>query len=171
MLEPYSAWLLMRSLETAKLRITCARKNAEQIARWLVEHPAIEWVHFPGLLTEGVQKEIYDKQCAGPGGMIAFCLNDAGEREAFQFLNSIKLIKLAVSLGGTESLIEHPATMTHSDVPEDQQRAIGITPALVRLSVGIEHPDDIIRCLEYALDQIGEPDEREVVADDIVEIV
>ena len=171
MLEPYSAWLLMRSLETAKLRITCARKNAEQIASWLVEHPAIEWVHFPGLLKEGQQKEIYDKQCEGPGGMIAFCLKDAGEKEAFQFLNSVELIKLAVSLGGTESLIEHPATMTHSDVPVEEQEAIGITPALVRLSVGIEHPEDIIQCLEYALDQIGRGAQEEIAAEDSVELV
>ncbi|MGB6367836.1 MAG: PLP-dependent transferase, partial [Thermoanaerobaculia bacterium] len=112
-------------------------------------------VHFPGLLTEERQQEIYDQQCTGPGGMLAFELVDAGEKEAFQFLNSIKLIKLAVSLGGTESLVEHPATMTHADVPADEQKAIGITPALIRLSVGIEHPDDIINCLDYALDQVG----------------
>ena len=154
MLKPYSAWLLMRSLETAKLRITCARKNAERIARWLAKHPAIDWLHFPVLLEEGSQKKIYDKQCTGPGGMIAFALKDAGETEVFQFLNSVKLIKLAVSLGVTESLIEHPASMTHSDVPPDQQEAIGITPSLVRLSVGIEHPEDLIRCLNYALDQV-----------------
>jgi methionine-gamma-lyase len=154
MLEPFSAWLLMRSLETAKLRITCARKNAEKIARWLSQHPLVEWVHFPGLLDQGRQKEIYDKQCSGPGAMLAFQLEDAGEREAFLFLDSVKLIKLAVSLGGTESLVEHPATMTHADVPKDEQEAIGITPALIRLSVGIEHPDDIIRCLDYALDQV-----------------
>jgi methionine-gamma-lyase len=125
MLEPYSAWLLMRSLETAKLRITCARKNAEKVAEWLVEHPLVDWVHFPGLLREGSQKEIFDKQCTGPGGMIAFALKDAGEKETFRFLNSVKLIKLAVSLGGTESLIEHPATMTHADVPVEKQLAIG----------------------------------------------
>lgn len=145
----------MRSLETAKLRITCARKNAEQVALWLVEQPEIESVHFPGLLEKGPQKEIFDKQCTGPGGMIAFALKDAGEREAFRFLNSVKLIKLAVSLGGTESLIEHPATMTHADVPVDEQLAIGITPALIRLSVGVEHPEDLIRCLDYALDQMA----------------
>ena len=158
MLAPYSAWLLMRSLETAQLRITRARENAEQVAAWLVKQPQVEWVHFPGLLTEGRQKEIFDKQCTGPGGMIAFCLKDAGEKEAFRFLNSVKLIKLAVSLGGTESLIEHPATMTHSDIPVEQQEAIGITPALVRLSVGIEHPDDLIGCLAYALDQVAVED-------------
>jgi len=162
MLEPFSAWLLMRSLETAKLRITCARKNAEQVAAWLVKQPQVECVHFPGLLQDDRQQKIYDRQCAGPGGMIAFALKDAGEKETFRFLNSVKLIKLAVSLGGTESLIEHPATMTHADVPLEEQRAIGITPALVRLSVGIEHPDDLIGCLAYALDQIA-VEETEVV--------
>ena len=158
-LAPYSAWLLMRSLETAKIRITCARKNAEIVAAWLVDQPEVESVYFPGLLTGGPQLEIYDKQCEGPGGMIAFALQDADEKKVFRFLNSIKLIKLAVSLGGTESLIEHPATMTHADVPKDEQLAIGITPSLVRLSVGIEHPDDLIRCLDYALDQMATPGE------------
>jgi methionine-gamma-lyase len=154
MLEPFSAWLLMRSLETAKLRITCARKNAEKIAVWLAKHPRVDTVHFPGSLASARQQEIYERQCTGPGGMLAFELKDAGEKEAFRFLNAVKLIKLAVSLGGTESLVEHPATMTHADVPKEEQEAIGITPALVRLSVGIEHPDDLIKCLDYALDQV-----------------
>ena len=111
-------------------------------------------VHFPGLLTEERQQEIYDLQCTGPGGMLAFELVDAGEEEAFQFLNSIKLIKLAVSLGGTESLVEHPATMTHADVLPDEQKAIGITPALIRLSVGIEEAEDLLQDLHDALEKI-----------------
>ena len=86
--------------------------------------------------------------------MLCFEIKDAGEEEAFRFLNATKLIKLAVSLGGTESLIEHPATMTHSDVPEDEQQAIGINPALVRLSVGIEHPEDLIADLDRALSKM-----------------
>lgn len=159
MLDPHSSWLLMRSLETAKLRITCSMKNAEKIARWLEKHPKVEKVYFPGRLKSESQRRIYKRQCTGPGGMLSFELVDAGEAEAFQFLNSIKLIKLAVSLGGTESLIEHPASMTHSDVPPDEQIAIGITPALLRLSVGIEHPDDLIAALEYAFDQVGPADD------------
>jgi len=164
MLEPFSAWLLMRSLETAKLRITCSRKNAEKVAAWLAEQPRIGRVRFPGMPEDDRQKEIYEKQCTGPGGMVAFDIANAGEKEAFRFLNNIKLAKLAVSLGGTESLIEHPATMTHADVPVEEQEAIGITPALVRLSVGIEHPDDLIECLAYALEQIDaeEDDEAEM---------
>ena len=155
MLEPFSAWLLMRSLETAKLRITCARKNAEKIARWLDKHDKVDRVYFPGLIESEAQQRIYQKQCTGPGAVIAFELANAGEKEAFEFLDSIKLIKLAVSLGGTESLVEHPATMTHADVPQHEQLEIGITPALIRLSVGIEHPEDLIGCLEHALDQVS----------------
>ncbi len=155
MLEPFSAWLLMRSLETAKLRITCARKNAEAIAHWLDRHPKVARVFFPGLLDSEEQKRIYNKQCTGPGAVIAFELLDAGEQQAFEFLDSIHLIKLAVSLGGTESLVEHPASMTHADIPAEEQVEIGITPALIRLAVGIEHPDDLIKSLEYALDQVS----------------
>jgi methionine-gamma-lyase len=153
-LDPHTAWLLLRSLETTKLRMTCARKNAEKVARWLERHPKVSKVRFPGLLTSGRQKELYDSQCSGPGALLSFELKDGGERQAFQFLNSVKLIKLAVSLGGTESLVEHPATMTHADVPPEEQIAIGITPAMVRLAVGVEHPDDLIADLEYALDRV-----------------
>jgi methionine-gamma-lyase len=154
MLDPHSAWLMLRSLETAKLRMTCARKNAEQVAAWLVRHPQIAKVHFAGYPETESQKEIYRRQCKGPGGIIAFEIAGAGEQEAFHFLNAVRMIKLAVSLGGTESLIEHPSTMTHSDVPVEEQTKIGITPGLVRLSVGIEHHEDIIADLAYALDQI-----------------
>ncbi len=157
MLDPHSAWLLLRSLETAKLRMTCARKNAERIARWLAERPEVARVRFPGLLTGGRQREIYDRQCSGPGALLSFELAGGGEAEAFRFLNAVKLIKLAVSLGGTESLIEHPATMTHADVPPEEQAEIGITPSMIRLSVGIEHPDDLIRDLERALAAAAAP--------------
>lgn len=155
MLEPFSAWLLMRSLETAKLRITCARKNAERIAAWLARHPGVGRVHFPGRSSDPAQQAIYRRQCSGPGAVVAFELADAGEEEAFRFLDSVRLIKLAVSLGGTESLIEHPATMTHADVPPEDQRVYGITPALVRLAVGVEHPDDLIRDLDQALARVA----------------
>jgi methionine-gamma-lyase len=95
--------------------------------------------------------------------MIAFELADAGEAETFRFLNAVRLIKLAVSLGGNESLIEHPATMTHADVPPEEREAMGVGPALVRLSVGIEHPDDLIRDLDQALAAIDRPAETRSV--------
>ncbi len=156
MLDPHSAWLLLRSLETAKLRMTCARKNAEKVAAWLAEHPKISKVYFPGFRPSSFQEEIYQRQCSGPGALISFELANSGEAEAFRVLDSVRLIKLAVSLGGTESLIEHPATMTHADIPAESQRKIGITPAMIRLSVGIEHPADLIADLEQALAYLDE---------------
>lgn len=157
MLDPHSAWLLLRSLETAKLRMTCARKNAERVAAWLEGDERVAKVHFPGFDASPRQREIYRRQCSGPGAVISFELAGGGEAEAFQVLDGVRLIKLAVSLGGTESLIEHPSTMTHADVPLDQQAAIGITPGMIRLSVGIEHPEDLISDLDQALGRVQQP--------------
>jgi len=154
MLEPFSAWLLLRSLETAKLRMTCSRKNAEKIVPWLARHPKVERVYFPGHGVDERQREIYDKQCSGPGALLAFELEDPSEEAAFRCINATKLIKLAVSLGANESLVEHPASMTHSDVPPEEQEAIGIHPGLIRISVGIEHPNDLIKDLEQALAEV-----------------
>jgi methionine-gamma-lyase len=111
-------------------------------------------VHYLGHLgPDDPQHAIYQRQCEGPGGMVSFDV-DGGEAEAFRFLNALKLVKLAVSLGGTESLAEHPATMTHSDVAPEDQRRMGITSALVRISVGVEHYEDIIADLEQALEEV-----------------
>ncbi len=154
MLDPHTAWLLLRSLETAKLRITCARKNAEKVAAFLQDHPKISRVHYPGLQASGRQYEIYRAQCSGGGALISFELRDGDEAAAFRLLDGVEMIQLAVSLGANESLIEHPSTMTHSDVPREEQAAMGVTPSLVRLSVGIEHPDDLIRDLTQALDRV-----------------
>jgi methionine-gamma-lyase len=152
MAGPWTSWLLMRSLETLKLRMTSQMKNARYVADFLAEHPKVKAVHYLGHLVEGdPQFEIYRKQCLGPGAMISFEVA-GGEAEAFRVLNALELIKLAVSLGGTESLAEHPGTMTHSDVPPEDRERMGITPALVRISVGIEHPDDLIADLSQALD-------------------
>ena len=151
MLEPFSAWLLLRSLETAKLRMTCSRKNAEKIARWLAEQPKVSGVHYPALLPAGRQREIFERQCTGGGALLSFVVGDDSEAAAFRFLDGVHHVRLAVSLGANESLVEHPASMTHADVPHDEQRAIGITPGMVRMSVGIEHPDDLIADLGRAL--------------------
>lgn len=154
MAGPWTSWLLMRSLETLKLRMTSQMKSARYVADFLREHPKVEGVHYLGHLKEGdPQYEIYKKQCLGPGAMISFEVK-GGESEAFRFLNALKLVKLAVSLGGTESLAEHPGTMTHSDVPPDDQVRMGITPSLVRISVGVEHYEDLIADLEQALNEV-----------------
>jgi len=148
---PWTSWLLMRSLETLKVRMETQVRNAGIVADFLRDHDKVARVRYLGHLTpDDPQHAIYERQCEAPGGMISFDI-DGGEKEAFRFLNALGLVKLAVSLGGTESLAEHPGSMTHSDVPPDAQRAMGITPALVRISVGLEHPDDIVADLERAL--------------------
>jgi methionine-gamma-lyase len=147
---PWTGWLLLRSLETLKLRMTSQMKNARYVADFLADHPKVQRVYYLGHLKEGdPQWALYRKQCTAPGSVVSFEVV-GGEAEAFRLLNHLKLIKLAVSLGGTESLAEHPATMTHADVDAEEQRAMGITPAMVRLSVGIEHPEDQIADLEQA---------------------
>jgi methionine-gamma-lyase len=152
MATPWTAWLLLRSLETLKLRMTCQMKNARYVADFLVDHPKVARVRYLGHLKMGdTQWDLYRRQCTSPGSMISFELH-GGEAEAFRMLNALRLVKLAVSLGGTESLAEHPATMTHADVSPEDQRKDGITPAMIRLSVGVEHPEDLIADLRQALD-------------------
>lgn len=151
MAGPWTGWLLMRSLETLKLRMTSQMKNARHVAEALARHPKVERVYYLGHLEEGSpQHAIYKKQCLAPGSMISFDVA-GGEAAAFRFLNALRLIKLAVSLGGTESLAEHPATMTHADVDPAERVAMGVTDKMVRLSIGVEHPDDIIEDIEQAL--------------------
>ncbi len=152
MAGPWTGWLLMRSLETLKIRMEKQAENARKVADFLRMHPRVQKVYYLGHLQEGdPQYTIYRRQCLGPGAMISFEIA-GGETEAFHFLNQLKLIKLAVSLGGTESLAEHPATMTHADIPKEEQLRFGITENLIRLSIGIEHPDDLIWDLQQALE-------------------
>jgi methionine-gamma-lyase len=154
MSDPHTGWLLMRSLETLKLRMTGAMKNARYVAEFLADHPKVDKVHYLGFLQDGdPDAAIYRRQCKAPGSTFSFEVH-GGEAEAFRLLNSLKLIRLAVSLGGTESLAEHPGTMTHSDIPPDRQAELGITPAMIRLSVGVEHPEDLIADLAQALEAV-----------------
>lgn len=151
---PWISWLLLRSLETLKMRMTAQMKNARYVADYLADHPKVRRLHYLGHLDESDPTyEVYRRQCLAPGGMISFELI-GGEAEAFRFLNALTLFHLAVSLGGTESLAEHPATMTHSDVDPAERMAMGITPNLVRLSVGVEHFEDLLADLEQALETV-----------------
>jgi methionine-gamma-lyase len=151
---PFTGFLLMRSLETLKVRMDQETENARKLADFLQGHPKVSNVSFLGLLKDGDPRfEVYERHCSGPGSMIAFEVH-GGEAEAFRFLNNLKLIKLAVSLGGTESLAEHPGAMTHSDIPVDEQGKMGITPSMVRISVGLEDPGDIIADVAQALEKI-----------------
>ena len=154
MADAWTGWLLMRSLETLKMRMTAQMKNARYVAEFLQDHPKVRTVHYLGFLEDGdPQYDTYQRQCLAPGGTFSFDV-EGGEAESFRLLNALKLAKLAVSLGGTETLMQHPATMTHSDIPADHQQAIGITPGMVRISVGVEDPDDIIADLRQALDAV-----------------
>lgn len=151
---PFTGFLLLRSLETLKIRMQQETENAKVLAGFLANHPKVARVSYLGHLEEGDPGyDIYQSHCSGCGSMIAFEVH-GGEPEAFRFLNGLKLIKLAVSLGGTESLAEHPGTMTHSDIAKDEQLKIGITPAMCRISVGLEDPDDLIADVSQALDRI-----------------
>ena len=152
--DPHTCWLLMRSLETMKLRMTSAMKNARYVAEFLLDHPKVKCVQYLGFLAPGdPQHPLFQRQCQSPGSTFSFEIH-GGEAEAFRLLNKLQIAKLAVSLGGTETLMEHPATMTHSDIPPARQLEMGITPAMVRISVGLEHPTDIIADLAQALDAI-----------------
>ncbi|HNP98133.1 MAG TPA: cystathionine gamma-synthase family protein, partial [Bacteroidia bacterium] len=151
MAGPWTGWLLMRSLETLKVRMEAQTSNAEKVAAFLDKHPKVEKVYYLGLLKEeDPQHEIYKRQCLSPGAMVSFDIK-GGEAEAFKFLNHLRLIKLAVSLGSTESLAEHPATMTHCDVSKEDRDRLSISEKLIRLSIGVEFADDIIWDLEQAL--------------------
>ena len=163
MAGPWTSWLLLRSLETLKVRTEQQVENAWLIARHLLKHPKVDCVHYLGLLSEadGLRYDIYKRQCLSPGAMVAFEIK-GGEKEAFSFLNHLTLIKLAVSLGSTESLAQHPATMTHAGVPEPEKISLGITPNLIRLSIGIEHVDDLIRDINQALDFVPKPNKKAV---------
>jgi methionine-gamma-lyase len=156
MAGPWNGWLLMRSLETLKVRMDQQAKNALEVATYLKNHPKVEFVYYLGFINEtGSADEIaiFDRQCSTGGAMISFDIK-GGEKEAFDFLNSLKLIKLAVSLGGTESLAEHPQTMTHADVPFEDKERMYITEKLIRLSIGVEHYQDIIRDIENAFKSV-----------------
>ena len=156
MAGPNTGWLLLRSLETLKVRMDAQAYNAEKVAEFLNSHPAIEKVYYLGNLTkkDGKQFEIKQRQCTSNGAMISFDVK-GGEKEAFKFLNSLNLIQLAVSLGSTESLAEHPATMTHVDVDEELKKRLGITEKMIRLSIGVENHEDIIDDIKQALDKIN----------------
>lgn len=155
MAGPWTGWLLLRSLETLKARMDIQAFNAERVAAYLNEHPKIEKVYYLGNLTEadGESFHIRSRQCLTNGGMISFDIK-GGEKEAFIFLNALKLIKLAVSLGSTESLAEHPATMTHADVEPEHKEALSITEKMIRLSIGVENYHDIVSDIDQALEKI-----------------
>ncbi|MNI16091.1 Methionine gamma-lyase [compost metagenome] len=152
-LDPHSCWMLGRSLETLQIRMERANSNAKATADFLKDHPKVGKLHYLGLAEpESPIGRVYASQCSGAGSTFSFDI-EGGQPAAFRFLNALQIIKLAVSLGGTESLGSHPASMTHSGVPADVRQRIGVLDSTIRLSIGIEHPDDLIADLAQALDK------------------
>jgi methionine-gamma-lyase len=148
-MDPHQAWLTRRGLKTLGIRIDRAQENAIKVAEFLENHPKVEWVLYPGLASHP-QYELGKRQMKGPGAMISFGLHgglDAGKK----MMNSVQLALLAVSLGGIETLIQHPASMTHSKLSAEAKKVAGISDGLVRLAVGIEEVEDIIADLDHAL--------------------
>lgn len=152
--NPHTAWLLTRSLETLKIRAEASARNAERCAEFLVGHPKVRAVGFLGLLKVGdPEYDIYRRQHSGPGSLISLYVK-GGEKEAFAFLDNLKVMKLAVSLGSTESLAQHPAAMTHSGLSPEAKKNSGVSDDLVRISIGIENADDLIWDLGQALEHV-----------------
>ena len=153
-MDSNSSWLTLRSLETLKIRMLASSNSAFQVASFLNEHPKIKKVYHPKVLSPNdSQNQIYLKQCSGCSSTFSFSIY-GDERQAFQLLDSLEIPSLAVSLGGTESLVQHPASMTHSSIPEERRNKMNITDDLIRLSVGLEHPEDLIYDLKKSLDLI-----------------
>lgn len=148
--DPNTAWMLLRSLETLELRMTRAGENAARVCAFLRDHAKVERVGYLGFLKDDAQADIYRRHCTGAGSTFSLYLK-GGEREAFAFLDSLRIAKLAVSLGGTETLASAPAAMTHLSVPDDRKRALDITDNLVRISIGVENADDLIADFDQAL--------------------
>lgn len=153
--DPNTAWMLLRSLETLELRMSRAGENAAKVCAWLARHPKVERVGYLGFLAEedSRQGDIYRRHCTGAGSTFSLIVK-GGEAEAFRFLDALTIAKLAVSLGGTETLASHPAAMTHLSVADARKQALGITDNLVRISIGVEDADDLIADFEQALDAI-----------------
>lgn len=147
-LSPFDSWLLLRGIKTLPVRIARAQQTAEALARFLSAHPFVRKVFYPGLPGHP-RAEMHREQSTGPGAILSFEL--AREAAVPSFLNALKIVLLAESLGGVESLITHPSTMTHADIPPEEQAEVGLTPSLVRLSVGMEHPDDLAADVAQAL--------------------
>ncbi|NVD45780.1 cystathionine gamma-synthase family protein [Qipengyuania atrilutea] len=151
--DPNTAWMLLRSLETVELRMQRAGENAAKVCEFLRQHPKVEGLGYLGFISDERQQDIYDRHCLGAGSTFSLFLK-GGEEESFRFLDALRIAKLAVSLGGTETLASHPASMTHLSVAHGRRQELGITDSLVRISIGIEDPDDLIADFEQALEKV-----------------
>jgi methionine-gamma-lyase len=153
-LDPNTAWMIMRSMETLSLRMHKSAQNAALVANFLRTHPKIAAVNYLGFLAaDDPRSAVFKQQCESAGSTFGFAVK-GGEAEAFRMLDALQFIKLAVSLGGTETLMSHPASTTHSGVAKQTRDRLGITDSLIRISVGIEDADDLIADLSAALERV-----------------
>jgi methionine-gamma-lyase len=150
-LDPNSCWMVVRSLETVALRMNKSADNALQVAEFLKGHPKVERVNYTGFLPKSdPQRAVFERQCTGSGSTFSFVVKD-GQAGAFHVLDNLQIVKLAVSLGGTESLACHPATTMHSSFTAEERKRFGIPDGLIRISIGVEHHEDLIADLKQAL--------------------
>jgi len=152
--SPFDSWLVLRGIKTLALRMGKHSENGMIIAQYLESHPSVEKVNYPGLPSHP-QFNLAKKQMKDFGGIISFELKNGGMEEAKKFVSSTKIFSLAESLGGVESLIEHPASMTHASIPEEERVKSGLSNKLIRISVGIEHSEDLIEDMENAFKKIS----------------
>jgi len=152
-LSPFDSWLVIRGIETLPLRIKQHCSSAQQVAEFLEQHPDVDKVYYPGLKSH-VNHDIASRQSKGFGGIVSFILKNDTEEAALQFVTSTKIFKLAESLGGIKSLLCHPANMTHKSIPAEKRRAAGVADSLIRLSVGLEDIEDLIKDLQQAFKQL-----------------
>jgi methionine-gamma-lyase len=150
--DPNTCWLIQRSLPTISLRMQTQQTNCKMVYDFLKNHPKIKKIYYPGVNNDS-QRRILEEEYKGQGSIISFDI-DGGEKESFQFLDNLKVLKLAVSLGSVESLAQHPSSMTHSDLSVKDKEECGIHDSLIRMSIGLENIDDILNDLKCALDKI-----------------
>ncbi len=149
-LDPHSSWMISRSLETLHIRMERAAESGRKVAAWLANNDICPvTVHHPEFEQSNAYGDTYGTQCSGPGSTFSFTL-DADRARAFKLINALSIFKSAVSLGGSESLVCHPASTTHSGIPQDIRNEVGVTDGLIRISIGLEHPDDLIADLDNA---------------------
>jgi len=151
-MDPHQAWLALRGFKTLALRVRASQDNAQRVAEYLEAHPKVEWVRYPGLASHP-QHELAERQMDGPGALISFEVK-GGFHAGVKLLNTVEVMTLAVSLGGIETLIQHPSSMTHAAMKRDDRIAAGITDGLVRVSIGCEDVEDLIADFDRGFDAV-----------------
>ena len=159
-LDPHTSWMISRSLETLSIRMVRAADSGRKVAQWILENPYISAnILHPEFIKDAAYQTVYKRQCSGPSSTFSFVL-EVSKAEAFRLINNLTIFKSAVSLGGSESLVCHPSSTTHSGVAAELRDKFGVSDGLIRLSIGLEHPDDLIADLDSAFSATFNNDKR-----------